>query len=530
MHLRGMVTWTVLWTFAGASIGASAAAAQLFEHHEVHTGTAPHQTVLPGAFTFPEHAELLVIDGPAGGAAAVTVHRLEESEWRVVREATLDPGVLFVDLLRLDGRDEVVLYRSGGLSLFEAYTATERDVLPVTIDYRLADEVGAISRVDVTRDLNGDGRDDLVLPDANGFWIATQSADGGFAAAVRLGPPEPYLHAALYDESRTYGEQGITAENLPWYLGRVHRLDHDRDGRMDLAFWNGAGFDLHRQTAAGGFAATPETFFVDLPIDFDGAYALSFQFDDAGVPSLLLGLGGRFEYTALHGFRDLNGDGVPDVVTFSLAGRRLFSARGRFDIHFGRPTADGTIYACRPDATLATPGPAAGMAAGYASQRYLDMDGDGATDIGLASVDTGLGGMARALAGKSITIDLVLHRQHDGAYGRRPDVERRVRTRFAPFDDRGVHFPAVLIGDVTGDGRVDLLTGERWDRLSVFLGVPTPDLLAADPIQVVVEVPADERRAMLADLGRDGRQDVVIHHPSEESGNRVVVLMARQDP
>ena len=532
MHLRRRAVWLALWTIAAATGVASppVESGGLFETHELETGVAPHQTVLPGAFTAPGHAELAVIDGPSGGDTRLTVHRLEEDGWGVARRAELAPGVLFADVVEVGGRDHVVLYRRGNLHLFDPDTAIEHVLARVTADYRAPERAGAVPRIDVIRDLNGDGRDDLVLPDPEGFWIATQRADGTFAEAIRFGPSEPHLDAAPYGEPRTYGERGITPENAPWYLGRVHRLDYDRDGRPDLAFWSGERFELHRQGLDGNFSATAETFSADVPFDFDGAYALAFQFDDAGVPSLLLGLGGRFDYTVLHGFQDLNGDGVSDLVTFALAGRRVFAARGHFDIHFGRPVPGGTAWAGAPDETVATPGPAAGMAAGYATQRYLDMDGDGATDIGLASVDTGLGGMVRALAGKSVTMDLALYRQSDGAFANEPDVERRVRTRFAPFDKRGVLFPTVLLGDVTGDGRADLLAAERWGRLSVYLGIPAPELLATEPIHVAVEVPADERNAMLADLDGDGRQDVVIHHPSDAAANRVTVLMARGEP
>lgn len=514
-------------TFFLAAIGSVAAAEEEafpFELHEIDTGIAKHQTIVPGSFTDPRSAEIAVLER-VGAGVRVRILQLKDGDWRVVAETASEGRTAFVDVLQLDGRDHLVLYRDGGLAILDTAQARERAFVPFPPHVQAA-EGGGLPRVDVTRDLNGDGRDDLVLPDADGFWLAMQKTDGTLGNPVRLGPREPHLAAKAYGDERTYGEVGITVQNIPWYLGRIHRLDFDRDGRQDLLFWNENHFELHTQDEDGGFGATPQEFPTDVEFDFDGAYALAFQFGDRGVPALLLGLGGRFDYTVLHGFHDLNGDDVADLVTVSFSGRRVFSLQGRFGVHFGRPTPGATTFAATPDTVVETPGPAGGLAWGYATQRYLDIDGDGRTDFALAAVDTGLGGMTRAMVGKSITIDLALYRLRDNAYPSEPDAVRRVRTRFAPFDKRGVLFPLVLIGDIDGDGRSDLLTGNRWDRLSVHIGGDGPDPFAGEPRHVTVDLPSNEFNSMLADLDHDGREDVVLFHPSETATNRVVVLMA----
>lgn len=43
--------------------------------------------------------------------------------------------------------------------------------------------------VDITRDVNGDSHDDLVLPDADGFWVFIQTENGAFAEPAKVGPP-----------------------------------------------------------------------------------------------------------------------------------------------------------------------------------------------------------------------------------------------------------------------------------------------------------------------------------------------------
>ena len=59
-----------------------------------------------------------------------------------------------------------------------------------------------------------------------------------------------------------------------------------------------------------------------------------------------------------------------------------------------------------------------------------------------------------------------------------------------------------------------MLVGKSREELHVFLGEPGPDLLARQPQKVAVTSPADERNSWLVDLNRDGKQDLLMHHPS----------------
>ena len=82
----------------------------------------------------------------------------------------------------------------------------------------------------------------------------------------------------------------------------------------------------------------------------------------------------------------------------------------------------------------------------------------------------------------------------------------------------------LLIGDVTGDGRSDLLIEETFRGLRVFVGVPGPNLYARRPQKVTVTVPNDEEYTWLVDLNKDGKQDILMHHPftlRDKGGGRI---------
>ena len=521
----------------------------LFERLELATGIEQPQTVVPGFFLGGPTAELAVLHVDDEDQLRLRLYGLDEGAWAPALEAELGAGVLFVDVAEIGGRDRLLTYEAGRLSWFDPETATRRALLDVALDYRPAhDQEGSpeqpgaeIPRVDVARDLNRDGRDDLVLPDVEGFWVSVQASDGSFSDPVRLGPREPFAdrpvgrldpHTAAAGAARSYGDLGITAATAPVYLARIHEMDYDHDGRVDLVFWNGDHFDVHLQEASGRFAGEPRTLHTDVPIDADGAYTHALGYVDQGVFSQLVGFGEKSRSTVIHSLRDLNGDGVTDLVTLTLSGRSLMKQRSVFRVHLGTATADGTAFAREAVATLHPRGRAGGMQPwGYSSQLLEDFDGDGEVDMLFRDVNVGLGGMFRALVGNSVGINLELYRSEDGSYSGEATTRRRIR-RFAPFAGLGnVFLPAVLMGDVNGDGLADLVVGHSPRALHVFLGVAGPGLLERRPREVAVALPSDERHTRLVDLNRDGKQDVLVHlTPTSHAPDRpyrLTTLIAR---
>ena len=499
----------------------------LFDTYQITTAPAAHQTVLVGSFVDDAGPQLAEISVGSDAGRTLRLYGFDRADWTTTITMPLPANLHYVAVARIADRDRLVAFRDGGLLWLDPITATEHPIADFTTSFSAPEDAG-VPQLNVVRDLNGDGRDDFLVPDLDGFWIVLQKTDGSFRDPVKLGPEEPFLDARAYGDQRTYREVGVTAQNMPWYLNRVHQMDFDRDGRNDLVFWNTDHFLVYRQNPAGTFATLPGKFMTDVPFDFDGVYGLAFQFGDASVPSLLLGLTGRAEHRILHGMRDLDADGVADLVILSLAGRSPLRLRGRYEVHFGQPTANGTAFGAEADTVVDAPGKSGGLQPwGYAAQYFLDFDGDGAMDTAMAAVNTSLGGMFRAMVGNAISMELYLYRLQDGRYPEKPDATRRLGSPFAPLDRRGPLFPTVLVGDVNGDRRLDLLVGDRWDQLSVFLGEPGTDPYASQAVHVPVAIPADERNARLVDLDHDAKQDVLIQHPSATEAGRMTILMAR---
>ena len=498
-----------------------------FEQDKVDIGTSKHQTLLTGFFFGNDFAELAVVSVDENRDRHLRTYAFGDDTWMLKLDVPLRPEVLFIDTANIGGRDRLITYEKGHLNWFDPDSAVERALVEITTNYNAPDEAG-VPHVDITRDVNRDGLDDLIVPDIDGFWIATQLSDGSFTDPIKLGPPEPFLERVALDDTRSYQEVGITPLTVFWYLSRVHQMDHNQDGRNDLVFWNTDHFDVYHQEARGTFSSTAETFTVDIPFDTDGAYSIAFAFNGENPFSLMFGFRENTKLRVLHTFQDMNGDGVADLVIHSLEGRSLAKQRSLYEVHFGTSTPGGIAFARNVSMTIRPRGTAGGLQPwGYSLQWLQDFDGDGKIDILFSNVKTELGGMIRAMVGNSIPIDLEFYRMEDGTYPNKPTTLRKIRPAFDLFDAHGVFFPAVLMGDVNGDGRSDLLVGKNWEELHVFPGVPGPGLLAQTPQKVAVTMPNDERNMRLVDLNKDNKQDILIYYPSTNKPHRVTLLITQ---
>lgn len=504
-----------------------------FDRYEVQTG-ATRETVVAGAFLPGSFvggaapANIALVGVEEGGGKRLRIFALTDGEWESAVDATLTAGTKFVATVgghRPGAGDRLLTYQHGRLNWFDVETKIERLLVRLTIRYR-GNEGDGVPAIDIARDWNGDGRDDVLLPDVDGFWISTQGADGTFAAPVKIGPPEPYLAEVAIGESRPYGAAGINATNLPWYLSRAHQADFNLDGRPDLAFWSGEHFAVYVQNEQGQFGPVATTFRTDAPFDADGTYALLFEYNDENTLGLILGLRKKTQITMLHTLRDVNGDGLADLTTLSLQGRSLANHRGVYRVHFGAATPAGIAFARDADVTIRPRGKAGALqASGYSSVLMRDFDADGDTDILFRDVSVGLGGMVRAMAGKSIALNVEFYRMEEGGFPNRLAVRRKIRPRLYPIGT-GVFFPPVLIGDLHGDGRLDLVAGRSRKQLRVFAGVPGPEGFARRPQKITVELPDDERNTQLVDLNNDGKDDILVYNTNAKP-HRLTTLIVR---
>ena len=484
-----------------------------FEQYEVKTGIAKHQTVLTGFLLGGDLAELAVVNIGENGNRHLHIYTFSEGAWVSELDVTLHPEVLFVDVANIGGRDRLITYKHGRLNWFDPESVTEHTL--VTVTSMIVPPDGNIPHVDITRDVNGDAHDDLVMPDVDGFWVFIQTTDGAFANPVKLGSPTEVDR--IYDRGDEY-------QYAPWNQSRIHEIDYNRDGRNDLAFWNGDHFVVHQQDKHGLFTSVATTFTTGVVFDSDDLASLAAPHGvrrrrkDHQPPGALTG-------KVLHALKDMNGDGITDLGVFVLKGGSLWRMHSAYEVHFGAPAPDGGILFTQDvGAALQVDGIPFGMA-------QSDFNGDEKIDMMFTTIKPrifkAIGMIIGAVLTGSVSLDLECYRMEGDIYPNNPNVTGKIKSYPADKTNGRTTFSSVLIADVNGDRRSDLLVQQGPKELRIFMGVSGPELFARKPRKVAVTMPNDEKHTWLADFNKDDKQDLLMYHPSTTESNRVTLLIAR---
>lgn len=325
-------------------------------------------------------------------------------------------------------------------------------------------------------DWDGDGIPDLTLAHYAGpLWIYPRAADGSFREAFPL---------RVNRREKITGDSGLCV------------TDWNADGLFDFLLGEGREVALYLNTGTRQMPCFEDGSLPGFEPLKQGAKL------EAGGAVLALS-------TPISGLdvADWDGDGLPDLLVGEQAGKVWWYRNAG---HPGRPALVAPVL-------LDAQGQSILGDTHFACPAVADLDGDGRNDLAVASYAKGIQGyLGRGAPGQPVLVPLP---------GEAPPPPLMLLSR-----------ARILLADWNGDGRPDLLAGDRVGELHVaFNRSQSADASVTRPVRVRFDVPQriagrdfSCRRfltASFADLDGDGAEDLVAG-----SHNRLLHFYLRSGP
>ena len=414
---------------------------------------------------------------------------------------SLSPGfnLIAYDVGSFGNRDALLFIEPGRIVRYDFGADELVEVVQIHSIYG-QQRTGEIAPMDFFRDVNQDGRDDLVVPDAAGYRVRLQRKDGSFG-------DESLLQESI---SMTLVDGNVLFENRTLISG-----DMNFDGRIDLAVWHSDSLRVYAQLADGRFQSQPQVIVLELDLP-----------SEAELRVLQSGPGTIDQDGLIRrqiwSIADLNNDRLPDILIESTVSEGVFDKRSDLHLHLGKKDGRQLVFRKTEDSLLASNGLQFGIIS-------TDIDGDGNMDLIARNVRLTFGRFIRALLSGNVDLQLRFFAMTTNSnYPQQASYVTRTRVRFSVSSGR-LDIPAVQVADFDGDGMKDLMMQSKAGRLKFNYGVAGAGLFAADSFDIDVILPRNGDLVAAEDVDGDGRADLLIRYDAADgagAAHRVRLLIA----
>lgn len=467
------------------AFSADAAGSPLFRELVVDAGFKVDHAPVFASLEGDRNIHMIVAGQDLGFTQHILIFRIDTSgEPQAVQIASLFPqdALIAYDVARLGDSDSLVFIEPGRVLRYDPGDATLTEILGISSFYR-QERHGPIAPLDFFRDLNQDGRDDLVVPDLQGYRIRLQQSDGSLGDET------------LLEDSVV---MGLNGGNVRFDGRGLFSGDMNFDHLVDLGYWSGDDIGVYFQAPGLRYREVAETRPSGLGVLTEEEQRML----DEGIGALDQE---GFTERDIESIKELNGDGIPDIIAEATYADGVFDRRNEFSLHLGRRNGDSVEYLSEEDALIAFKGLQFDLI-------DTDIDGDGKQDLVVRKARLSFGRVIRALISGSVPVEIHFHRMaDDDTYPDDANFVAKTKVRFSRSSGQ-VDIPAIAVDDFDGDGLQDLIIQTARDRLAYYGGRPTDRLFADEPVEVELDLPRNGELVYARDVDDDGRADLVLRY------------------
>ena len=258
-----------------------------------------------------------------------------------------------------------------------------------------------VNRLHFSRDINDDGRDDLIIPGAGTLQLFIREADGGYQQAISV-LSDMRIFSNLFVRQNIERDVGQTLT-----IPLIELRDVNNDNRPDLSSETEERFDVSLANASGDYFPQSPTFSIDREEIRERLG--NFDVDQLDFSNLT----GILALTHEEILEDVDGDNIDDFVLREGGKVSLFAG-----------TADGMDFA-QPKQVL--------RSGGNVLKVFLhDEDGDGRKDLWLWRIEPiSVGDLFLWLAiSGSVNVEAFVYRNEGESFARRPARQVTVALKF----------------------------------------------------------------------------------------------------
>ncbi len=361
-------------------------------------------------------------------------------------------------------------------------------------------------------DVNNDGLDDIKLQDFNGINIYIQKSEHQYVKqSIAINP----IVELFYDRV-VYSEQKLFFADMTF------------DNKDDIIAIGEGQLLVYPQQADGLFGEDPLNIKLNENISaFNWWKARGSDGKNLDQSDL--------QHRTLRFIRDLNNDGVMDMMVLYAQSSGVLEKRNDYEIYFGQPpkvfdsepvasnnmgsqpASDAPVdspiklvhFASEPDSTLKGEGTLTDL-------NFVDLNEQQKSVVLTSSFDLSLSQIISALLAGSVEQNVMLFSLNSkGIYRER--INKEVDLTFSlSTGKRGS--PVIIMTDLNGDNRKEMVLSSGEEALQIYPGNDKNTLVESSPQMVKLALPKDGRLISTHDINDDGRFELVIRYNSDDEG------------